>query len=70
VNATLAGAVKSGTWTFEYPYQIPAQMCDGTVKGTAKVDSGAKSVTGEVMIAGACTETPLTATFSFTRREK
>jgi hypothetical protein len=36
VNATLAGAVKSGTWTFEYPYQIPAQMCDGTVKGTAK----------------------------------
>jgi hypothetical protein len=70
VLAALSGAVKDGTWTFEYSYQIPAQMCDGTVKGTAKVDSGRRSITGEVMIGGACTEQPMSATFSFTKRDK
>lgn len=70
VNAMLAGAVKDGTWTFSYGYEIPAQGCSGTVSGAAKVDAAMKSVTGTVTIGGGCTEEPMQATFSFTRREK
>ena len=70
VLAALSGAIKDGTWTFEYGYQIPAQMCDGTVKGTAKVDTGRRNISGEVTIGGSCTEQPMTATFTFVRRDK
>jgi len=69
VEATLAGAVKDGTWTFDYPYTIAEQGCSGTVKGTGKVSSDKKTVTGEATIAGACVEQPTTASFTFTRRD-
>lgn len=68
VDATLAGEVKAGTWTFEYPYTIVEQGCSGTVTGKAKVSADHKSVTGDVTIGGACVEQPTPATFSFTRK--
>ncbi|HUF22834.1 MAG TPA: hypothetical protein VMN81_01810 [Vicinamibacterales bacterium] len=68
VDATLAGTVKSGSWTFEYPYTIPEQGCAGTVKGTGTVADDRSTVTGEVTIGGACVEQLESATFSFTRR--
>ena len=68
VDATLAGTVARGTWTFEYPYTIPEQGCSGTVKGTGTVAADRSTVKGEVMIGGACVEEIETATFTFTRR--
>jgi hypothetical protein len=68
VDATLAGTVKSGAWTFEYSYSIPEQGCAGTVKGTATVAADRSTVKGEVTIGGACVEQLESATFSFTRR--
>lgn len=69
VDATLAGAVKDGTWTFEYTYTIPEQGCSGTVKGTAAVEKDASLVKGEVMIGGACVEEPTPATFAFSKKK-
>ncbi len=68
VDGTLAGEVKSGTWTFDYPYAIAEQGCSGTVKGTANVSADGKSITGDATIGGACVEQPTAATFSFTRK--
>ncbi|HEX6322130.1 MAG TPA: hypothetical protein VFZ36_00270 [Vicinamibacterales bacterium] len=68
VDATLAGTVKGGTWTFEYPYTIPDRGCAGTVKGTASVAADRSTVKGDAVIGGACTEAPESATFTFTRR--
>src|SRR5262245_6925967 len=70
VTATLNGTVKGGTWTFDYPYTIPAQACSGTVKGSVPVSADRKSISGDVVIGGACTESPLSATFIFTLQEK
>lgn len=68
VDGTLAGEVKAGTWTFEYPYTIVEQGCSGTVTGTAKVSADRKSIAGDATIGGACVEQPTPATFSFTRK--
>src|SRR5688572_11384497 len=69
VDATLKGAIKDGTWTFEFPYTIPEQSCSGTVKGTGTVAADRTTVKGEVLIGGACVEAPMQATFSFTRQK-
>jgi hypothetical protein len=68
VDGTLGGEVKSGTWTFDYPYTIAEQGCSGTVKGTGKVSADRKSITGDATIAGSCVEQPTAATFTFTRK--
>jgi hypothetical protein len=71
VTGTLAGTVKDGTWTFEYPYEIPAQMCSGTVKGTAKVSADRKLIEGKGVAGGACTnDQPLDLTFTLTLQAK
>lgn len=70
VSATLAGAVKAGTWTFEYPYSIAEQNCSGTVKGTGTVPADRKAISGTATILGACVQQPLNSTFSFTLPEK
>jgi hypothetical protein len=70
VNGMLGGTVKDGTWAVAFDYTIPAQNCSGSVKGTAKVAKDMKLISGPVTISGACTEQPMTATFSFTLREK
>jgi hypothetical protein len=71
VFGTLNGTIKGGTWTFDYPYTIPAQNnCSGTVKGAVPVSADRKVISGDVVIGGACTEAPLSATFSFTLQEK
>lgn len=70
VNGTLAGTVVKDTWTFEYGYQIPDQMCSGTIKGTAKIAEGRKSVKGTAVIGGDCAPEPFNSTFTFTLPEK
>lgn len=70
VNAALAGTVVKDTWTFEYGYEIPAQECSGTIKGTAKVADGRKTIEGTALIAGGCTPEPFNSTFKFTLQEK
>jgi len=70
VVGMLGGAVKSGTWTFEYPYEIPALGCVGAVKGTATFAPDRKTVSGTATVAGACTEKPESATFTFKLRER
>jgi hypothetical protein len=70
VEAKLAGTVKNGVWTFEYPFTMTAQGCTGTVSGTAKVSADQKLVTGSMTIGGGCVEQPMTATFTFTQRAK
>jgi len=70
VTATLAGSVKDGTWTFEYPYAIPDRNCVGTVKGTGTVPADRKVISGSVTILGGCVDQPLSATYSFTLPEK
>lgn len=70
VEARLAGTVKDGVWTFEYPFTMTAQGCTGTVSGTAKVSADQKLVTGSMTIGGGCVEQPMTATFTFTQRAK
>ena len=69
VDASLSGTLKGDTWTFEYQYTIPEQGCTGVVKGTGKVAADRSTVKGDVTIGGACTETPLTATFTFTKKK-
>lgn len=68
VDAVLAGTVKDGVWTIDDTYSMPAQGCTGTLKGTAKVPKDAKVISGAVTIGGACVETPVDATFTFTRK--
>lgn len=70
VNANLSGTVAKGTWTFEYPYEIPEQQCTGVIKGTAKVGAGNKTVEGTATIGGACAPEPFSSTFKFTLQEK
>lgn len=70
VIGVLGGAVKSGTWTFEYPYEIPALGCAGTVKGTATFAPDRKTVSGTATVGGACTDKPESATFTFKLRER
>jgi hypothetical protein len=70
VDAALNGTLKADVWTFEYTYSIPQQGCEGIVSGTAKVSKDRKLIEGAVKISGACTQTPLDATFSFTQKEK
>ena len=69
VDASLAGTVKGDMWTFEYPYTIPEQGCTGVVKGTGTVAADRSSVKGNVTIGGACTQEPLTASFTFTKKK-
>ena len=70
VIGTLAGTVKQGTWTFEFPYEIPQQSCTGTVKGTAKVPADQKVIEGKGIAGGGCAEQPLDLTFTLTRQPK
>ena len=70
VTGTLAGTVKGGTWTFEYPYEIPAQGCTGTVKGSAKVPADQKVIEGKAVAGGACAEQPIELTFTLTKQAK
>lgn len=70
VDATLGGAMKGDVWTFEYPYTIPEQGCSGTVKGTGKMSSDKKTISGDVTIGGGCAEVPTAASFSFVRQEQ
>ena len=68
VDARLAGTVKDGTWTIDHTFEMPAQGCTGTIKGTAHVPADAKVISGAVTIAGPCVETPVDATFTFTKK--
>jgi hypothetical protein len=70
VTGTLAGTVKGGTWTFEFPYEIPAQGCTGTVKGSAKVPADQKVIEGKGVAGGACAEQPIDLTFTLTKQAK
>ena len=70
VTGTLAGTVKGGMWTFEYPYEIPAQGCTGTVKGSAKVPADQKVIEGKGIAGGACAEQPIELTFTLTKQGK
>jgi len=70
VLGTLAGTVKGGKWTFEYPYEIPAQGCTGTVKGDATVPADAKVIEGKAVAGGGCSEQPIDLTFTFTKQAK
>lgn len=69
VDAELGGTVKGSTWTFKYNYTIPEQGCTGFVEGTGDVPADRASVKGNVTIGGGCTEAPLTATFTFTKKK-
>ena len=69
VDGTLAGSVKDGVWTFEYPYTIAEQGCAGTVKGTGKISADKKRIEGDATIGGGCVEVPTPASFSFVRQE-
>ena len=70
VTGTLAGTVKGGMWTFEYPYEIPAQGCTGTVKGSAKVPADQKVIEGKGIAGGGCAEQPIELTFTLTKQAK
>ncbi len=68
ILATLAGTVKDGKWSFEFPYEIPEQGCTGVVKGTATVPADGKVIQGTGVAGGGCTEQPIDLTFAFTRK--
>jgi hypothetical protein len=70
VDATLAGTVKAGVWTFEYTFAMPVQGCNGNVSGTAKVSADQNTVAGTMNIGGECVPQPMTAPFTFTKRAK
>jgi hypothetical protein len=70
VNSTLDGTLKDGIWTFNYSYTVPDENCTGVVTGTAKVPTDRKLISGNAMISGGCTETPLAAVFTFALQEK
>jgi hypothetical protein len=69
VRATLAGTITKGTWTFEYPYEMPDQGCTGSLKGTAAIPADRKLIKGTVMIGGECAQEPMNGTFTFTLKE-
>ena len=69
VDAALGGTLKGDTWTFKYNYTIPEQGCTGHVEGTGKVSANRAEVKGNVTIGGGCSEAPLTATFTFTKKK-
>ena len=69
VTSTLAGTLKDGVWTFKYGYTLAEQNCSGTVAGTAKVPADRKVITGSATIEG-CSETPLSAVFTFSQQVK
>jgi hypothetical protein len=69
VTGTLAGTVKAGTWTFEFPYEIPEQGCTGVVKGEAKVPADGKVIEGTGVAGGGCTpDQPIQLTFTLTKQ--
>lgn len=68
VNGQLGGTVKAGEWTVEIAYTMPERSCQGQATGTAKVPADQKSITGVLHIGGACTQNPLEATFTMTRK--
>jgi hypothetical protein len=69
VNGKLSGPVKDGAWAVQIDFTIPDQNnCQGTLTGTAKVPADLKLITGTVRVSGACTQDPIDATFTFTRR--
>ena len=68
VTGTLGGTIKDGTWTFEYPYAIAERNCTGVLKGSAKVPADKQTITGTVVISGACSPTPQNATFTMTKQ--
>lgn len=70
VNAVLSGTIVKDVWTFEFPYEIPDQMCNGTLKGTGKVADGRKTIQGTAVIGGGCVPEPFSSTFTFTLKEK
>lgn len=70
VTATLGGTIVQDTWTFEIGYEIPDQMCTGTLKGSAKVAAERKTIQGAALIAGECAPEPFNSTFTFTLQEK
>ncbi len=72
VDAKLNGEVKSGVWTFNYPFTMDnqGQPCSGTVSGTAKVTADMSEASGTVNIGGNCSPDPLSGTFSFKKRAK
>lgn len=70
VNAAISGTVAKDVWTFEFGYEIPDQMCSGTLKGTGKVAADRKAIQGTAVIAGACVPEPFNSTFTFTLQEK
>ncbi len=70
VNAAISGTVAKDVWTFDFGYEIPDQMCSGTLKGTGKVAAGRKTIQGTAVIAGACVPEPFNSTFTFTLQEK
>lgn len=70
VEANLAGEVRNGVWTFEFPYEIAQQSCTGMIKGTGKVTADRKTVSGTATISGACVPEPTDANFSFTQQAK
>ncbi len=70
IVATLGGTVKDGKWTFDYPYEIPAQGCSGTVKGTGDISPDSKTVQGSATSGGTCSEQPTQLTFTLTRQAK
>lgn len=70
VNAAIAGTIAKDTWTFEFGYEIPDQMCSGTLKGTGKVAESRKTIQGTAVIAGACVPEPFNSTFTFALQEK
>jgi hypothetical protein len=69
VDAKLAGTVKDGTWTFEYPFSMPVQSCEGLVTGTAKVATDMSTISGKLTISGACVQQPMDGTFTFTKKK-
>jgi len=70
VKAKLAGRVENGTWTFEYPYEMTDQGCMGVLKGTGKVPTDKKVISGAVTIGGDCAPEPMNGTFTFTLQVK
>jgi hypothetical protein len=70
VLATVSGTVKGGKWTFEYPYEIPAQGCAGSVKGTGDVSADSKTIQGSATAGCDCSEQPIQLTFTLTRQAK
>ena len=68
VTGTLSGPVKDGSWAVQINYAIPDQACQGLVSGTATVPADLKVITGTVRVSGGCTQDPLEATFTFTKR--